>query len=305
MRDTLNEVETDCIEFLSEKTNRPPADVEESFLATRKRFKFHGLGYRDLCVTIYRLSSVLYDDGDEAATIESYKFHELINLFRFVSYSYGKRDPGFFDCLGHAARAVFKGELRDLYLAARKKLAAGRGGPKPTGDYVAIAKLLVKAIQGPPVVVDYGCGLGYISFEIGKLDERSRIYLLDIDCLTLRFAEFRFRKHGISTEVVPVTKNDVYPKLPKHNICVATEVMEHLSRPLLAYQNVCDSLEPGGILHGEFHDHHGEMFHVSPDLSELRRRISEDFEAMGCIGYRRLSDAGLVHGCVRRTSQDG
>lgn len=287
MKMALNEVEADLIEFLSGITDRPYSDVEASFADIRRRFRFAGFGYRDLCCAIHRLFGILYDDRDEAAAIRSYQFHALMHLFRFVSYSYGRSAFGCFDYLKYATKAVLRGELRDLYSSVWKRLLAGLSGHKQSKNDAAIAKLLVSEARESPLVVDYGCGLGYISFEIGRLDSSARIYLLDIDCLTLRFAEFRFRKRGINVEVIPVMVSEPYPRLPEHNICIATEVMEHLAQPLTAYRNICESLKPGGILYGEFSDHRREMFHASPDLSELRLRIARDFRPAGVIGYKK------------------
>ena len=70
----------------------------------------------------------------------------------------------------------------------------------------------------------------------------NRFKEIDIDCLTLEFTEFRFNKHQVNVEIIPVSKNNLYPKLPVHNICIATEVMEHLIQPLKAYQNIKNSL---------------------------------------------------------------
>jgi 2-polyprenyl-3-methyl-5-hydroxy-6-metoxy-1,4-benzoquinol methylase len=154
-------------------------------------------------------------------------------------------------------------------------------------DYSSIAKFLVGKINGPPVVIDYGCGLGYISFEIGKLQRDSKVYLVDIDTLILEFAKFRFEKHGINVETIPVTKDNLYPKLPVHNICIATEVMEHVIQPLKVYQNIYDSLEQEGILYGNFEDHKKEMFHVSPHLGELRERIATDFQPIVNLCYKK------------------
>ena len=154
--------------------------------------------------------------------------------------------------------------------------------------HASIAKRLIDRLDKPPVVVDYGCGMGYISFEIAKLNKTSKIFLLDIDTIILEFALFRFTKHGFEAQTIPIVKDlPAYPKLPPHNICIVMSVMEHIVNPLAAYQNIYDSLERGGIIYGNFGDTRREMFHVSSDLSQLRRRIAADFQEIGECCYKK------------------
>ena len=283
----LNQIETDFIEFISKKRNQPYREIEQIFLVTKNRFKFYNSRYRELCDTVHNLFKILYDDVDEKELIDSYKFHALMHLFRFISYSYPKSAPSYSDYLKYLKRILIRRRFDKLKAFIKRKISKKHKDGELNRDYTAIAKFLVEKIKKPPIVIDYGCGLGYISFEIGK-KRNSKIYLVDIDCLTLEFAEFRFKKHGINVEIIPISKNELYPKLPAHNICIATEVMEHIMEPLRAYQNIYDSLEPGGILYGDFKDNIQEMLHVSPNLSALRKRISKDFQKIGNMCYKRV-----------------
>ena len=129
--------------------------------------------------------------------------------------------------------------------------------------------------------------MGNISFNIAKFNNNSKIYLVDIDCLILEFTEFRFKKHRIDVEVIPVTKNNIYPELPKHNICITADVMEHLFRPMIAYNNIYSAMIPNGLLYGDFNNRYKEMFHVHPDLYELRNRLKSDFNRIGNLYYQK------------------
>jgi SAM-dependent methyltransferase len=155
--------------------------------------------------------------------------------------------------------------------------------------YKKEAESLIRFVDRDPVIcVDYGCGLAHLSYELGGMKRPSEIYLVDLDTLILEFCEFRFARQKIDAKVMRVARNNLYPKLPAHNLCIAEEIMEHLKEPLLAYQHIYESLEPGGILYGNFSDHRPEMFHVTPDLSPLRERLSEDFQILGPKCYRKL-----------------
>ena len=44
----------------------------------------------------------------------------------------------------------------------------------------------------------------------------------------------------------------------------------------------------GGVVYGDFDDHQKNMWHISTDLSEIRQKISEDFQVMEHRCYKRL-----------------
>lgn len=285
----LNSVEKDFVEFLAERRGRAREEFENVFLETRRRFRFDSLRYRELMVDIHDLHRLVYDDSDERELIDSYQFHELIHLFRFISYSYPKSPWRYWDGLAAGIRLLARGEFGKIAHGFRKAFAktAHRKDDYATMDHPAMAAFLMEQVEGDPAVVDYGCGLAYTAFEIGRIAERTKVYLVDVDCLTLEFAAWRFRKHGIDVEAIPVTKDSLYPSLPAHSICIASEVMEHVARPLTVYEHIVESMTAGGILCGSFGDHHREMFHISPNLSELRRRIAGDFEPIGHSCHRK------------------
>lgn len=283
MEEKLNEVERDFIEFVAERRKRPSREIEQIFIKTKQQFTFSERKYRKLGSDIHKFYRIMYDAATEEDSIEAYRFHSLLHLFRFISYTYPKSKSVLFHEL---IRSIKRKQWGNIYNYFRRKVIGKRGKGSRDGTG-ATATFLVEEVPSPLRIVDYGCGLGYISFEMAKANSETKVYLLDVDCLTLDFAEYRFRKHGIDVETIPVSKDELYPKLPKHNICIATEVMEHLNNPLTAYENIYHSMEVGGVLYGNFEDHKGGMFHVSPDLSTLRKRTEKDFEKIGFRCYRK------------------
>ncbi len=282
MRDKLTQTEKDFIEFLSLKKDLPSKDLVEIYLATKKRFKFSGQKYRKLCDDIHNLFKIIYNDVDEKGLIKSYKFHEVLHLFRFISYTYQKPISKYL-FIKTLIWLSLRGDFRKIFSFIKSK------GFDKNKDYKMIAKSLVENMNGlPPLVVDYGCGLGEISFEIGKLNQNSKIYLVDIDCLTLEFAEFRFKKYGIDVEIIPVSENDLYPKLPQHNICIANDVMEHIMKPLVVYKNISIGMSGGGYLYGNFNNQRDEMFHISTNLNELREQIDKDFHKLDDRLFKKI-----------------
>jgi SAM-dependent methyltransferase len=163
------------------------------------------------------------------------------------------------------------------------------GAPSDTGSHAGVAEFLLQSVGKAPVVVDYGCGFAHLSFEIAKQDPEAKVHLIDIECLPLAFARFRFEKHGLKAEPIVVTAEALYPRLPAHDVCIASEVMEHVYRPLEVYDHIVESLRPGGTLHGGFEDHRPGILHVSPVLAALRERVQRDFERVGVRTYLRLN----------------
>ena len=257
------------------------------FLRTREEFRFRGSAYEEHTGRIIRHFRMDRDITDEISAVDAYQFYSFMHLLRYLSYSYPKVTT---DYLHETIKLIKKGRLKEVFIFGGRKIAGKfrKPAPKDHAESMSLAQTLINHITGDPVVVDYGCGLGYISLEIGQCEKKAKIYLVDIECLVLEFAEYRLGKNGIDAATIPVNKDNLYPKLPQHNICIATEVMEHVCQPVFAYQNIRESMETGGILYGNFEDHEAGMFHVSPDLQELRDKLSENYKQIGPRTYKKI-----------------
>lgn len=237
---TLKPLDLQCIEFLAQLRGVAPEMVRDAYVAAKQRFRFVGGRYRHLCAQVHALLAPLYGNGSEKELVSSYQYHGLLHLYRHISYSYWK-----------------------LPLYQERAQA-----------------ILARAAKGSLAIVDYGCGLGYLSEAIARARPGTRIYLVDVAGLVLDFAAFRFQKLELDFETIPVTRGRIYPKLPAHNLCIVTEVWEHLQRPMMAYENIHQAMEEGGLLVGKIADHKDTFFHVSPDLAELQERVAVDFELL-------------------------
>jgi len=273
----LNDIEKDFIEFLSTRNGTAIEKLEETYLGLRARFGFGGDGYRELCEKVLDLHTLIYDSGDETQLIEVYKRHELLSVLRFISYSYmmDKRPA-------HRLEKSLKRLIKnDPYPVDLSKTKSERMADE--------ARFLVENAGGAPFVVDYGCGLAYLSFQIAELHPSAKVCLVDIDTLNLRFAEYRFKKRNLDVQAITITKESLYPKLPEHNICIATEVIEHVKDPTALYENITASLRPGGVLMGDFSDHEPDTFHVSHRLCGIRERVDKEFAVIGKNIYKKLA----------------
>lgn len=260
--------------------------MESVFRRTKKKFNFTGPEYEKLTGQIPQLFRILYDTSTEEDAVDCYQVHDLLRLFAYISYSYPKPKASY---IKELRRDIKKGEWRNIYNFVRRKLA---GKKKKKGVYLGpkgIADFLTDTVKENPIVVDYGSGLAYVSYEIAKANKDAKIFLVDIDCLVQEFAVFRLRKLGADVQPISVSKTNLYPDLPTHNICIASEVMEHVAQPLKVYDNILKGMQPGGVIYGDFDDHHKNMWHISTDLSEVRNRISHDFQPLDYRCYKRVT----------------
>ena len=212
--------------------------------------------------------------------IECYQVHALPNLLKYISYTYPKPKTRYFRDL---VRDVRKLEWRNAWNLLRRKLVRKA---KTSGVHLGprgIAEVLTSLVDGPPVVVDYGSGLAYISYEIAGLRSDSAIFLLDVE--SSGWSSPCSAQRQVRLSAIPVTKENIHPELPDHNM-YRLEVAEHLAQPLKAYDNIFRSLYRAGPLYGRFDDHQPNMYYVSlPPV--LCARLAEDFEQVDQWCYRK------------------
>jgi 2-polyprenyl-3-methyl-5-hydroxy-6-metoxy-1,4-benzoquinol methylase len=287
MEEKLNQIEQDFIEFMAEKKNRPREVIEDIFITTKKRYKFSEPEYAMLVGQVQDLYRILYDPVDEESCIEAYSYHALLHLFNYLSYSYPKTVTKY---KHEAMKLIKKGRFKDLFYFGRKAFLRKfkKGVSTLRSTKTGLSEELIECISGTPVVVDYGSGLGYTSFDIAQKIPGTKVYLVDVDMLCLQFSTYRFKKHGIDVTAIPVTKNNLYPELPAHNICIATEIMEHVPKPLEVFKNISKALDVGGVLHGNFENHEQGLYHLSGDLKELRDELTGDFQIIKPRFYKRI-----------------
>jgi len=271
----LNEVEREFLEYVSSLNGAGLKDLTDRYIRLRARLKFDTKKYRNFCMDSLDLHELFYGQDDEKNILEVYRRHEFMIAMRFISYSFSlDRLPK--RRLSHSLKRLIGREVPPDRSKTQRESYADR------------ARLLAGKLGSDPVVVDYGCGFAYQSLQIAELYPAARTVLVDVDTINLRFAEHRFKKRGYDAETLPVTEDNLYPALPRHNVCIATEVMEHVKSPLTVFENINRSLEVGGMLYGDFGDHHAETYHVSHNLKGLREAMGGDYELIARHTYKRV-----------------
>ncbi len=285
----LNEVEADFVEYVAQQTGRSADEVQAAFLGLKRRFRFAGDGFLRLIDDLWDLQAIVLPTGSDVERLEGeivrwYASHALLDLHRRLAGAAKLNRPKVTRSIPGVLKKLIRMRFRSAFSLLRGRT---EGAALVTdGSCPAVAQFLLDTLGRPPVIVDYGCGLGFLSFEMAQRRPDARVHLLDVEGMVLDFARHRFEKHGLHVQVVPVTPDAPYPVLPSHNLCIATEVFEHLVRPMVAYEHILDALEPDGLLHGNFRDHKADSAHVSPALADVRERLAHDFEKVAVVPYK-------------------
>jgi SAM-dependent methyltransferase len=140
-------------------------------------------------------------------------------------------------------------------------------------------------------LLDYGCGMALRSIETAmawlKCGIEVRLVLADIETEITPFLKYACKKLDIPVDVRSMTF------IPVCDVAIVTEVWEHLYDPIPALKMLDLALKPGGYLMTDFSDRQVEMFHVSPDLSALRKQFAQmDYEQVGDYVWRKNASPG-------------
>lgn len=240
----LSRVQQDFVEWNAKNLGISIEESEQRFARSWGLFR---KGYRG---GDYRDFCVLshevfkvFHDDAPGNVFDTYKFHSHLHFLRFLSYPEQDILP----------EAVFAD------LAARRSVR----------------------------IVDYGCGLAQASMRLAErlreLGVNVDVTLADIPTSMKDFLLWRAEKLDLSVDFIDCDTGNPYPAFPPCDLCIATEVFEHVHAPVRAFEQVDRALSRKGYLVADIGDHRPEFFHVSPDLSALRAET-------GAKGYREVAE---------------
>jgi SAM-dependent methyltransferase len=113
--------------------------------------------------------------------------------------------------------------------------------------YRAIARLARRACPDARVILEVGCGVGYLSKQVASMPTRPVVLATDLAREALRFAK---RNTAGQARVFPclADAHSLPTRTEWADIVLAFDVMEHLSEPDLFLRDAARSLRPGGVL---------------------------------------------------------
>jgi 2-polyprenyl-3-methyl-5-hydroxy-6-metoxy-1,4-benzoquinol methylase len=125
-------------------------------------------------------------------------------------------------------------------------------------------------------ILDFGCGLAHYSCplvhtfktQVGKV----HLVLADIPTIRKSFLLWAGEKAGIPITFLDCTVGTPIPDLPTCDVCIATEIFEHLHNPTLYSRRIHEVLLPGGFIYTNISDHKPEFMHVTPKSHGLAGR---------------------------------
>jgi len=212
-------------------------DSRNRYLASWHSIR-HGHGgneYREFCDLSYRIYRVFHDDRLQES-FASYEFHGPMHLLRMLSYY----EP-------------------------------------PWPDEHPVVQNL--SSSSTVRILDFGCGLAHVSRSLARKlrEQKKEVHLTLVDIPTVRktFLVWLCEKTGIPATFLNCTPTAPIPPLTPCEVCVATEVFEHLHEPMPYLQAMHAVLQPGGFLRTNVADHPAEYGHVSTNLEPLRRQLRE------------------------------
>ena len=198
----MTDIEQDFIEFVADRNNETVEATRVRYEASKAYLNFGSKEFSAHGSANSQILQVFFNDQSEKSLFESYRHHAYEDMLRMLSYSFEKPATikGYVKTL---VKAVKKGDWAKItsFLSRFKKRHVN--GEKK----ISKAEWLLGAYSAP-TVLDYGCGIASLSFEMAKHSPQSKIILVDLDTVKLDFVEFRFKKHGISYEIVRIQEHN-------------------------------------------------------------------------------------------------
>ena len=221
-------------------------DLHESYARHRRswaalRGGYGGNNFRALCELTHEVHEPFYSDA-RAEVYEAYRMHAPLHFMRML----GCRIPSWPE-----------------YLPEIKQLLE-----KPSA-----------------LILDFGCGLAQKSISLAQYIQRqghpAELHLADIPTIRMEFLKWycaRLKIPMVFGECMPARP---IPPLPRCDLCIASEVFEHLYEPLRYLNEFHEAIRTDGLLLTNVADHRDRLFHVSPKLEQVRARLKE-------LGYQEL-----------------
>ncbi|MCC7203019.1 MAG: methyltransferase domain-containing protein [Nitrospirae bacterium] len=137
--------------------------------------------------------------------------------------------------------------------------------------------------RADPLIVDFGCGLAQFSIawacRLRNQGKPLQLFLADLPLLHMDFLRWLCQRWELPASIAACTPSCPIPDLPACDLCVATEIFEHVPDPMNYLLALAEAVKPGGFLLtnlADHTDHNEEFLHISPDLAQLRQYLTAE-----------------------------
>lgn len=136
-------------------------------------------------------------------------------------------------------------------------------------------------------IIDYGCGVsdyGLVFAEAGY-----DVIIVDFPEI-LDFAVWRYTRRGLKVSTIEVSKDNFYPVLPRVDLIIFGDVLEHFPEPLIVLENAYNSLNDEGYIYTSGYplDHFTKMGdHLVRNEKECKQFLETKFKREGKYLRRR------------------
>jgi SAM-dependent methyltransferase len=156
---------------------------------------------------------------------------------------------------------------------------------------------------GDASVLDAGSGFGQYTWRMSRMNKKWRINALDINSEQIEDCNRFFRESGLSERVTfkPADLTALADR-DRYNIILSVDVMEHIEKDLLVFQNFYSSLKEDGILLiSTPSDKGGSDVHSEDEESFIDEHVRDGYsipditEKLTLAGFRNI-EAGYTYG---------
>ena len=110
------------------------------------------------------LHNLYFSMENEEELVDTYRFHSYLAILRFISYSQPARPKHLWQNFFYFFKIVFRGDPGRAWCSLKRQaVKAFKHGRK-----IDLVQHIKNNFQSP-TVVDYGCGLAFTSFRIGRI----------------------------------------------------------------------------------------------------------------------------------------
>jgi 2-polyprenyl-3-methyl-5-hydroxy-6-metoxy-1,4-benzoquinol methylase len=146
---------------------------------------------------------------------------------------------------------------------------------------------------GEATVLDAGSGFGQYSWRMSRINSNWKIKAIDINSEQIEDCNSFFVKTGLSDRVVFETSDlTTLNDTDSYNLILSVDVMEHIEKDLLVFQNFYNSLKSDGILLiSTPSDQGGSDVHSDSDESFIDEHVRDGYSISDIT--QKLSSAGF------------